>query len=250
MLVKTRVNAWSHGNQRQNSYWCHPHQGFPFWFSGCFVLQSCQLHSLRPLIITYITGQDLPYCIWQRFPLAFWSWIIIQHPSTPLLIANDVTWHELHIIPFYLWGQNLLWELLIGSTAIVFFLTLGRLAGNIKLKSGQTHLSIHCTTLLPFKKLLSLVGSLNSLLQYIAITESQHSLFLYFWSTEWWKHLAVKVPQPLMSPTRKAMGHVRSSKPREEASCYAHLELVAARTAGGRTGVSRCMPKNQFQRCS
>ena len=127
------------------------------------------------------------------------------------------------------------------------FFPLGRLAGNIKLKRGPSHLSRLAMTLLPFKKLHQCVGSLCSLLQHTAIIQSQCNLFLYFGSTKWWKHLAARVQQPLTSPTRKAIGQVRSSKPRKEARCYAHLALAAARTAGGTTGFSRCAPQSQSQ---
>lgn len=64
------------------------------------------------------------------------------------------------------------------------FFPLGRLAGNIKMKRGPSHLSIPGITLLTFKKLLLLAGFLRSLLQYLAIIQSKSNLFLCFGSNE------------------------------------------------------------------
>lgn len=93
------------------------------------------------------------------------------------------------------------------------FFPLGRLAGSIKPKSWLSHVSVLGTSLLPFKKLLLLADFLHSLLQHVAIVPSEHILFLCVRSTERWKNLAVRVPQPLTSPTRKAIGEGWSSKP-------------------------------------
>lgn len=127
------------------------------------------------------------------------------------------------------------------------FFPLGRLAGNIQIEKGTVS-PIHIWySPSSFQK----TSPAFWLLVFPPTVHCHHTvpmqLVSVFWEQRVMKTFGSKGATASHKSYKKGNQPSLELQAREEARCYAHLALAAARTAGGRIGVSRCAPQSQSQ---